>query len=375
MYYNIENDENLPKRTDEIYQEIEAFEDYEFTNCIAFEMCIRNKEVKELLSETLLFSEVKEIPKEKIEGIEVLKSFMIPIDDIDSKHNTYKELCKFGIVGSSAMEYTIRKGICKDKLVSCVATAPEYTKIIDTLNDLEYKEVCNLEKGLHNTLEFEELETKKKILSTKMTEGEKVTLEVDILENNQDYINRYGGSLETIMLPKSKNIIKNALIQKQEINILNLFSRPILELPYSTKSNIQLNINLPKDELIAYITKIKDDYDNDNTIIKTPLEVLGEEFEKSDNKHTQKKPKPQKWADWFFIYDCYKILKANRTDSNETLYGEIDLLLLEHYNSDKENYYSIETYKKTIIKNMTYLINDLGYKELITGIANDNLNI
>jgi hypothetical protein len=30
--------EQLPKRIDTIYQEIEAFEDYEFTNCIAYEM-------------------------------------------------------------------------------------------------------------------------------------------------------------------------------------------------------------------------------------------------------------------------------------------------------------------------------------------------
>ena len=39
-------DIELPQRDDNIYKEIEAFNDYEFTNCIAFEMAIRNKEVK-----------------------------------------------------------------------------------------------------------------------------------------------------------------------------------------------------------------------------------------------------------------------------------------------------------------------------------------
>ena len=37
---------NLPKRTDVIYKEIESFEDYEYTNCIAYEMAIRNDEVR-----------------------------------------------------------------------------------------------------------------------------------------------------------------------------------------------------------------------------------------------------------------------------------------------------------------------------------------
>jgi hypothetical protein len=36
---------NLPKRSDSIYKEIESFKDYEFTNCIAYEMAIRNDEV------------------------------------------------------------------------------------------------------------------------------------------------------------------------------------------------------------------------------------------------------------------------------------------------------------------------------------------
>ena len=39
----------LPKRSDSIYKEIEEFEDYEYSNCIAYEMAIRNKEVKRLI--------------------------------------------------------------------------------------------------------------------------------------------------------------------------------------------------------------------------------------------------------------------------------------------------------------------------------------
>ena len=53
--------------------------------------------------------------------------------------------------------------------------------------------------------------------------------------------------------------------------------------------------------------------------------------------------------------------------------NEIDLLLLEYYDLieiEQENYYSIKTYK-TIMKNMKYLIDNLGYKEQITRVKNN----
>ena len=37
--------DKLPQRDDLIYKEIEEFQDYELTNCIAYEMAIRNKDV------------------------------------------------------------------------------------------------------------------------------------------------------------------------------------------------------------------------------------------------------------------------------------------------------------------------------------------
>ena len=66
-------------------------------------------------------------------------------------------------------------------------------------------------------------------------------------------------------------------------------------------------------------------------------------------------------------------MKNNKKKSNETIYNEIDLLLLEYYDLieiEQENYYSIKTYK-TIMKNMKYLIDNLGYKEQITGVKNN----
>ena len=39
----------LPNRNDKVYKEIERFKDYELTNCIVYEMAIRNEYVKELM--------------------------------------------------------------------------------------------------------------------------------------------------------------------------------------------------------------------------------------------------------------------------------------------------------------------------------------
>ena len=41
--------DNLPKRSDKIYQEIEEFEEYELTQCVVYEMAIRNEDVQKII--------------------------------------------------------------------------------------------------------------------------------------------------------------------------------------------------------------------------------------------------------------------------------------------------------------------------------------
>jgi len=77
-------------------------------------------------------------------------------------------------------------------------------------------------------------------------------------------------------------------------------------------SNFQINLNLPKDELISYLKKIKDNYDNDNSILKSPMELFGEEVG-IDSEH-MKIMNSIEWADTFYIYDYFK----NNIDENIT---------------------------------------------------------
>lgn len=298
----------LPKRNDNIYKEIENFNKYEYINCITFEMAIRNKEVLKYLDYSL-------IKFDEYENTEIIPFRAFNEGDEKRKEHTVK-----------VNNYLYEKNIYKLEEEYCI----DFNSV---------KLYLNL---INNKIDSEE-----KISAISMSDS------LTVLE----------------VLKKESYPFDDKINQK----IFNKFSRPSMKVPEQLKKSLPyINLNLPKDELVAYISKIKEEYDKDNSIIKTPLELMGENLEKAVNEHTQKKPNTEKYADWFYIYDCYKILKTNDIKkSNDTIYGEIDLLLLDYYNSTKENYYSLETYKKTIMKNMKYLIDNLGYKELITGAKNN----
>jgi len=69
-------------------------------------------------------------------------------------------------------------------------------------------------------------------------------------------------------------------------------------------SNFQINLKLPKNELILYLEKLKDNYDNDNSILMSPMELLGIDIgiEPEDIKNMDS----IEWADTFYIYDYFK---------------------------------------------------------------------
>ena len=54
---------NIPLRDDNIYNEIEKLNDYEFRNCIVFEMIIRTSKMKEFKEFALRDKQIKEVAK------------------------------------------------------------------------------------------------------------------------------------------------------------------------------------------------------------------------------------------------------------------------------------------------------------------------
>ncbi len=286
----------LPQRDDLIYKEIEEFQDYELTNCVAYEMAIRN----EIL-------------------IRILDDYLDTKDELifGEDEKEYKLLNDYGFEGSSLFCYRISSfSSCRINYNSGMISA-------------NYSDGILFDKNKNNNIYL-----------------------VDNVLINTSYENNQNNEI---------NIIENMNINKNYIPSIHFgYARPLLKFKKNKIFNTEINLNLPKEELISYISKIKDEYDKDNSIIKTPLELLGETLEKSDNKKTPKKPKASVYADWFYIYDYWKYEKTQEK-------------------TDKDIFVALEVendvpYKEDMLRKirdkMKYFIDDLGYKELITGVKN-----
>jgi hypothetical protein len=266
--------DRLPQRDDLIYKEIEEFQDYELTECIAYEMAIRTFLVKEYLklrksigNKILEFYKLEE---------QILNKCWLHHKDIYSEHNE-----KYNI--TNEMSSHINNKTC-----------------FSIITDLDYNEIS-------------------------------------VIDNNQ----------------LSRKAYKTT-------------SRPLLFIPKEYKNDItvQINFNLPKKEIIAYIEKMKDFNDNNFSIGISSKTIIDEDIMKYINptfKGTGKADSLQKrWADWFYIYDYWKYEKTK---------GKTDKDIFVALEVEKNVLYKEDMLRK-IRDKMKYFIDDLGYKELITGVRN-----
>lgn len=266
--------DTLPQRDDLIYKEIEEFQDYELSECIAYEMASRTFLVKEYLklrksigNKILEFYKLEE---------QILNECWLHHKDIYSEHNE-----KYNII---------------NEMPSHINNKTWFSII----TDLDYNEIS-------------------------------------VIDNNQ----------------LSRKAYKTT-------------SRPLLFIPKEYKNDItvQINFNLPKKEIIAYIEKMKDFNDNKFSIGISSKTIIDEDIMKYINptfKGTGKADSLQKrWANWFYIYDYWKY---------EKIQGKTDKDIFVALEVENEVPYKEDMLRK-IRDKMEYFIDDLGYKELITGIKN-----
>jgi len=306
---------DLPKRSDSTYKEIEDFKDYEFTNCIAYEMAIRNEELQK-----------------------IIKKFNDLIPEIDFDKDKLVNEDEFLLFEKYKEHYHIDTSFCNF-----------YKKT--NLNFFE-----NSEKIHDNRRELE------------------------------------GEIIEGILTLDWKKHQDKAIIEDSKFL---QFKRPRLSIPKKLDKTIDLkiNLNLPKDELIAYISKIKDEYDKDNSIIQSPLELIGIDVEKAANKKINKKL----IADKFFIYDYVTSRLKQIREDNLSMYEEYEEqkqeILNNKYIDSKDRKIQLKELKREFEENTNIrkdelfdgiegfssgtakryyydikpFIDDCKYKELITG--------
>ena len=294
--------------------------------------------------------------------------------------NVSSELLKYGINYLHCSQYTMEKSVIEIRggnYLSILFDKSMHTKITDILTDSELDWVCKVEINLYNQMPW-------------------VKTEEDKLKTNEDFLSM-GNHFEWAFHPTNEEIIKDALKRKEILRIEDRFSRPKLKLNHTTITPLRLNLGLPKDELIAYISKLKDEYEKDNSAIRTPLQLLGEEIEKSNEKVNK-----SKIADMFFIYDFLIAKKEYIKKDNEYKYKEYEeqvqeindspyispadrkIQLKELKREFEENtnvrinelFNDIENFAPAKAKRYYYkikpFIDDCKYKELITGKKNSN---
>ena len=313
---------NLPKRSDPIYEEIESFEDYEFTNCIAYEMCLRSHYFNSIVDN------LKSI-------IEKNKKFL---SDIGTDKN---------------QEILIEIFDKIDEEISNVDFSTDWTHSSNPY-------FLNLALAFSNSFYLSK--------NPYVEDTPQIINENNFYKRNCElYTCNDNGNIEVTnsFYYLDENANENDFF-RNETSLKLILSRPEIEPSISMKLNIEINPNLPKNELIAYLSKIKDDYDNDNSIIKNPLELLGEKLEKAEdspliNKKTNLIDK-ETVADMFFIYDAEKKgMKQNR----------IQRSIVEYYTEKYPDKFTPNMDYKTIKKYLDIAkdyIDNLKYRELITGV-------
>lgn len=140
------------------------------------------------------------------------------------------------------------------------------------------------------------------------------------------------------------------------INTEPLFSRPRIMFDEARLTNIPINLNLSKEDLLLYLSQIKDEYDRNKNIVKTDKEYFfnlslpSEKIEWPKNiKHVDEKAKRKRYlttnrkdlkkefSNAFFIYDLYKFLLPHQKKLKNSIVTEISYFFEPTYQGQNED--------------------------------------
>ncbi len=386
---------DLAKRDNPKYTDIRKFQPYELTHCVVYEMASRNKKVLEILE---ILNYLEEFKNSKA-YLKLSKMYVIITPEEEEK---YSALSKCSL---SELKYELEVTIDWDGIYKKLMKTPK-SKESDTDEDSDvdfiyregqYYDVSeNRGRLVRGYLEITVAELEDNLVNNYLIYPE------GYVSNFQGVNENYMHEVENRELTDIGTTFNNGINESvyegfyvlQEMHkhghnktydinhVLPNFKRKIHN---SNQVATLLNFSLPLNEIQAYIEHIKNTLDSpdnaDVRIIKSPVELLGEELEKADditkmcseNRNANLKcfdwreglSRAEKLGDMFFIYDREKA--GNKK-------SEIMIEIDKFYDPDEIKKQSIhgDTYDKYFLIAKDY-INHERYKELITGVKESEI--
>lgn len=317
----------LPKFTDETYNEIKNFPDYDYLNSVAYEMLIRTSEYKSLRDNKNSYSEDERKKRFDQLGID--------IDDVFS----FKRISDYFGSKKSTKNFT------------------------NAYLSMTLKDIGGLDRLIQfyvNKKQIYILDNENKIQGIVINRTYKVILDAtdkEIRDNMSNYFvpakfNYHLQNLQERFSAIDENIPLMALEQEFILSIDDLipnrikgaiefnFTRPLLRFKEMPIVDVPLNLNLSEKELIQLVTKVKNDFDSGR--IQNSINILyGPKPKFKDLKEiTPFKMTKETIAQAFFIYDLYRYIEAVMILHKEKLRQLKDLDIKE-----------IEKQTKKMIKN------------------------
>lgn len=348
------NNCSFPNRHDGLYKNIENIQNFEFTHSIVYEFARRNKNTNKILN---FLNDLFSIYENLIHGfINTYRNYLLNNKSKENENikkaeeliNPVINKCLYEIVKFHNQEElkkqledlsikNIKERLCKiveiltNRLYNdyYIIYTTEFPSLFKNINDI-YDPTVNLERDKLLT----------EILNNLDLDDYKYNIE------NNDFFNIF-------------QIISN---QKKEIKLNIIYPKYKTAMRDFTDIKVALNLNLPENEITDFIKKIKANYDSENSIIKTPLELFGEKLE-IDTKDLKRN---NKWADLFFIYDYYNIGIENKKKKTD-IEKEIQLIFTKIYGVKvmKEDLEIDKTKKFNIIPYEKFMkVNNLEESEL-----------
>ena len=360
---------NFPNRNSQIYEDVEKFERYEHTNCIAYEMAIRNEENINSINNFLKKHILKSISKKNADVfcevemncayLEELRKAFINYERLYLNYPWFDDLNKF--IDNERKQF-IKK--TNEKL---------YNEIKDRINKLNEK-IEN--KGIPINEEIEELlNLEKQFEIFKKNDNyiafiDAILFKKDISEFHNEISKDLDINDEKIYIQETKTKyfqyntsykIKNVSHEILKREIKPNYKRPRL-IPFFFDNKIarlEINLALPIEDLNDMIKKLKKEFIIQNNSMFSANEFENKKSTLNNNEIRNILNTPSKVADLLYIYDC---LELNIT------YQAIRSNLYSYYNKNNKNNNktfddkTIKTYKEIALE----YIKKKRYKELIS---------